>query len=62
MKEYKILSEFSCWSRDKVANKLEQSINHYAMKGWDVVAVSFTYYGYAGHATLVRDVNANDFV
>jgi len=62
MKEYKILSEFSCWSRDKVANELEKSINHYAMKGWDVVAVNFTYYGYSAHATLVRDVNTNDFV
>ncbi|MFK7984111.1 MAG: hypothetical protein AB8G86_29320 [Saprospiraceae bacterium] len=62
MKEYKILSEFSCWSRDKVASELEKSINHYAMKGWDVVTVNFTYYGYSGHATLVRDVNRNDFV
>jgi len=41
---------------------LEKMINHYAIKGWDVLNVSFTYYGYYGHATLVRDVNRNDFV
>jgi len=62
MKEYKILTEYNCWSAEKVASELEKMINHYAIKGWDVLNVSFTYYGYYGHATLVRDVNRNDFV
>ena len=62
MKEYKIITKYSCWSNTKVAQNLEEAINHYAMKGWDVVAVNFTYYGYFGQATMVRDVNNRDFV
>lgn len=62
MKEYKILTEFNGWSKSKVAKALEKSINYHAMKGWDLVTISFTYYGYYGHATLVRDISGNDFV
>lgn len=62
MKEYKIITKYSCWSNRNVAQRLEEAINNLAMKGWDLVTVNFTYYGYFAQATLVRDVNSKDFV